>query len=171
MRKMKKAFQISLGTIFGLIILFIVLKSAIKTVLQFDNYSSYSFIDERGQINTILIVPNNEIIFIKKYHEYYEMVLYYVTGTDAVHYFGPFYNVGETPLGIRVYPKAKEVWNADAELKDKEGNLSESTFPEIGKEYQMQIILYEKELSINGDVFKRDTISPDYIRAIRKEFK
>jgi hypothetical protein len=70
--------------------------------------------------------------------------------TNASHYFGPFYSVGTSLFGLRVYSGATEVWKAKMELVEKTGNLPESTFDQIGERFDQIIIIKKHTIELGG---------------------
>lgn len=73
-----------------------------------------------------------------------------VRGENATHYFGPVYNSGESPFGLRIYSDAIDVWKVEMKLLDKDGNLAESTFNEIGESFRDTMIFRDNSIEL-GD--------------------
>ncbi|MGW8122231.1 hypothetical protein ACV07N_06180 [Roseivirga echinicomitans] len=120
------------GIIFISLFLFIGLKGCVKSVVNFDDYAVYERVDDIGQINRAFIIPGkDEIIYSKNNDGTFELGLFKIRGENATHYFGPVYNVGTFPFGLRIYNSANQVWIAQMELMDKIGNVSQTTFDNI----------------------------------------
>jgi len=163
---------IKIGYIFlGCIIVFIGFKGCLKTVMRFDTYAVYENRDSNNQINRVFIIPTNEIVFSKNFEGNFELVLFHARGENITHYFGSFYNVGTFPFGIRSYPDAKEAWDVELELKDKFGNVSESTFDEIGEDYRVKLILFPNSITIDNDNYNKIDFSTEEVKKLRKIFK
>ncbi|NKI28493.1 hypothetical protein HCG49_18240 [Arenibacter sp. 6A1] len=130
--------------------LFIGLKGCVQTVYSSKDIAVYENIIENGESTKVYIVPKNQMVIKKQYQNQYEYAVFYVRGSDATHYFGPFYNKGENLLHIRAYTDANKVWKLEMEITDKKGNLSQSTFDDIGVTFRNTLIMRENSIEF-GD--------------------
>lgn len=157
--------------VLGFIIIFVGFKGCLKTVMSFDTYTVYENRDSNNQINRVFIIPTNEIIFSKNLEGNFELALFHARGENITHYFGSIYNIGTFPFGIRSYPDAKEAWDVELELKDKYGNVTESTFDEIGEDFRVNLIFFPSSITIDNDNYTKIDFSIDEVKKLRKIFK
>src|SRR5680860_1003277 len=151
-----KSFLSKLGTgIFIAFWLFVGLKGCVHTVYSPKNIEVYKDLNDTGELTKVYIVPGNKMIVKKQFLEEYEYAVFKVRGTDATHYFGPFYNKGESLLGIRTFSNANEVWNLEMEILDKEGNLIETTFNEIGDTYRNTLVIRDNSIEFGNYEYKK----------------
>ena len=137
---------------------FLGLKGCVNTVYNSKDIAVYEDVNENGESNKVYFVPKNKIIVKKQYQEQYEYAVFHARGTDATHYFGPFYNKGENLLGIRIFSDANEVWKLEMEIKDKKGNLLETTFDDIGDSYRNTLVI--KDNSIEFGDYEYEKVEP-----------
>ena len=98
------------------------------------------------------------MIFKKQYKEQFEYGVFKIRATNATHYVGPIYSTGQSILGLRIYSGANEVWKAKMELIDKQGNLKESTFEEVGEKFSQLMVFRDASVEL-GD-FEYDQRAP-----------
>jgi len=151
-----KAISSKIGTIIIIgIFLFIGLKSCIKTGMTLNKTEVYQQVNESGESNRVYIAPGNTIILKKQFEDQYEYGVYHVKGVNVTHYFGPLYHRGESLLGFRIYPNAKDVWDVEMELMDKGGNLTNSTFKEIGTSFRDLLIFRDNSVEIGNYTYNK----------------
>ena len=120
------------------------------------------------------MAPSNHLIFKKQYAGQYEYAIFFVRGEDATHYFGPLYNSGDNLLGLRIYSDATDVWKIEMELVAKDGNLSESTFDEIGESFRDIIIFRDNSIELGDYVYDQIEViqaDKDFVDSITKDLK
>jgi len=167
---MKKTFKnIGLGIAFLLIGLFSI-KSCVFTVLNFDNNGVYEKINASGQIDRIFIISSNDVVFSKNLEDTFELAHFHIRGEEATNYFGPIYNIGTLPFGLRIIEDAKNVFIAELELIDKMGNVSKTTFDDIGTKYESIIILNKESLKINDEFYKQIEFQKDELEKFKNIF-
>lgn len=165
--------RISVALVFIVIalLLFFNLKGCVVTPVNIDDYQAYESIDRRGQISRVYLLPNNnEIISTKEFDGRYELALFKMRGSHAIKYFGSLYNIGTFPFGLRIYSDAIKVWKVNMRLINKIGNISTSTYNEIGETHEVRFVFYENELEAGGHRFQIMECSPNKIREIRGLF-
>ena len=140
---------------FILIVGVISLKSCIVTVLKLDDNKVYEKVNSTGQIDRVFIISSNDIVFSKNLDGTFELAYFRLRGEEATHYFGPIYNVGTFPFGLRVFQSANNVFMAELELLDKMGSVSETTFDEIGEKYKSTIVIYEDSIQLNDAIYTK----------------
>jgi hypothetical protein len=173
MTKIKKHWRkIIIGFIVLAIFLFAGLKGFVKSTIHFDSYEAYQYIDNRGQVNRAFVLPEKtELVFSKNTHGTLELALFKIRGENATHYFGPLYNTGTFPFGLRTYSDAMGVWKAEMELIDRIGNVSQTTFDDVGKKYEVNIIFYRDHIEIGDESFQKIDFDPNNIKIVRQEFE
>ena len=154
--------------------LFLGLKGCVNTVYSSKDIAVYEDVNKNGESNKVYFIPSNKIIVKKQYQEQYEYAVFYVRGTDATHYFGPFYNKGENLLGIRTFPDANEVWKLEMKITDKKGNLLETNFDDIGDSYRNILVI--KDNSIEFGDYEYEKLIPteedlEFINKVKSESK
>lgn len=161
---------------FGLVvigfILFIGIKGCTGRAVAFKENRAFEHMREDGQVDRVIILaPKNELILIKKAGDIFEMALFKIRGVSATHYFGPVYNVGPSPFGIRLYSDASEVWDAQLELLEKRGTISQSTFGNVGEKHQVPIAVYDNKLQMGTLQFHNIWMDEEDIHLVRSEFE
>jgi hypothetical protein len=148
--------------------LFLGLKGCVNTVYSSKEIAVYEDLNENGESNKVYFIPSNKIIVKKKYQEQYEYAVFYVRGTDATHYFGPFYNKGENLLGIRTFADANEVWKLEMEITDKKGNLSETTFDDIGDRHRNTLVIKDNSIEFGNYEYEKLIPTEEDLELINK---
>ncbi len=164
-----KSFLSKAGTgIFIAFWLFLGLKGCFHTVYSSKDVAVYEDVNENGESNKVYFVPKNKMIFKKQYQEQYEYAVFRVRGTDATHYFGPFYNKGENLLGIRTFSDANEVWKLEMEISDKRGNLFETTFDEIGERFRNTLVIRDNSIEVGDYEYQKIVPTEEDLELIDK---
>ena len=151
---MRKFFGKIISYIPLLLILFLGLKSCIKTSYTQEELEVYRNVMSTGEINTIFFTPSNHIVLQKGYDDLYDYAVFRARGENATHYFGSLDNLGDGLFSLRRYPEAEKVWNIELELIDKGGNLPESTFSEIGSRYRNSLIFQDESVILGSDYYE-----------------
>ncbi|MDL5514821.1 hypothetical protein QSE00_23630 [Arenibacter sp. M-2] len=164
-----KSLLSNIGTgIFIAFWLFLGLKGCVNTVYSSKGIAVYENLDANGESNKVYFIPSNKIIVKKQYQEQYEYAVFYVRGTDATHYFGPFYNKGENLLGIRTFPDANEVWKLEMEITDKKGNLIETTFDDIGDSHRNTLVIKDNSIEFGDYEYEKLIPTEEDLELINK---
>ncbi|MCM4171604.1 hypothetical protein DHD32_08940 [Arenibacter sp. TNZ] len=165
---MKQLFS-KIGTgIFIVFWLFLGLKGCVNKVYSLKDIAVYEDVNENGESNKVYFIPSNKIIVKKQYQEQFEYAVFQVRGTDATHYFGPFYNKGENLLGIRTFFDANEVWKLEMEITDKKGNLLETTFDDIGDSHRNTLVIKDNSIEFGDYEYKKLWPSEEDLELITK---
>lgn len=170
-----KSIGSKIGTVLVIgIFLFFGLKGCIKTSYGVGELKVYQQVSETGESNTAYFAPSNYLIFKKQYSDQYEYAVFLVRGENATHYFGPVYNSGESLLGLRIYSDATDVWKVEMELVDKDGNLTESTFNDIGESFRDIIIFRDNSVELGDYIYERietTQADKDFVVSVTKYLK
>ena len=164
-----KSFFSKLGTgIFIAFWLFLGLKGCAHTVYSPKNIEVYQDLSETGELTKVYIIPGNKMIVKKQFLEDYEYAVFKVRGSDATHYFGPFYNKGENLLGIRTFSDANEVWKLEMEIVEKDGNLMETTFDDIGDTYRNTLVMRDNSIELGNYEYEKIIPSQEDLELVNR---
>ena len=133
------------------IFLIIGLKSCIVTVISIDDYILVEKSDEYGQQDRVILTPQNEMIYVKKYQDIVEIGIYKLKGQEATHYLFGLYCIGTFPFGLRYYNNADKVFDSELTLVKKQGD----SFPIIGDSFNSKIVIFKNKAIIGKSTFKR----------------
>jgi len=151
---MKKIETFIVYIILGAILLF-VLKGCISTTASFDNYILAEQTNENGHIDRVILTPQNEMLYLKRFKDIDEIGLYKLTGEEATHYIAGLYCFGSFPFGLRYYNNAENVVDSEMKLVYKVGD----SFPEVGESFKVKIVIFNDHVIIGKDSYKRIKIT------------
>jgi hypothetical protein len=135
--------------------LFIGLKSCIISTISIDKYIVVEKTDETGQHDRVILTPNEEMIYVKRFNDIDEIGIYKIKGIEATHYFLGLYCIGSFPFGLRYYNNVDKVIDSELVLTKKRGN----SFPNIGESFKAKILIFNDKVTIGKYSFKRVSLS------------
>jgi hypothetical protein len=140
------------GWILGVVlIVFIGIKEFVVYSASINDYVLLSDKEPSGMDTKIVLTPDNEVVVIKSNDNVAEGAVYKIKGRLAKHYAFGLYCIGTFPLGLRYYPNAEKVMESSLELVQKDGD----SFPELGSEFSVVIVLYKDKASFDGKILNK----------------
>jgi len=152
---MKNLTEKILGAIIIGLVLFLGLKSCVVSTIHIEEYILLQEINESGQIDNIVLTPQEEMVFTKTLDDIVEVAYYDLVGHKATHYFLGLYNIGTFPFGLRYYNNAEQVMKVEMQLLKKRGE----SFPAEGKTYSANIIIFEDHAIVGKHRYKRTKLN------------
>lgn len=120
---------------------------SVPTNINRDVYASMSY--ESGQVDYIWLTSANRILYYKTIGASEDVGLFEIRGEKHWSHLGPLYNLGYTPLGLRLYFGAKEVHDVELVLLASDyQHCGQTSFDQTGSRYDETYILYDDELSL-----------------------
>lgn len=168
---MKKIVENLISIIFILLILFLGLKSCIKTTIpSINSVEKYSTKLPNGEVDVTYLCPGNYLVFSKSNYGFEDNGIFKMERRSIIHYLGGFYNIDEdgTPLGFRYYTDIDYAWKVNLSLEYRTGTSSQSTFSNL-VEYE-EIFKYSQNsrfLEIGDTKYEKVPVSPDEVIKIK----
>jgi hypothetical protein len=131
---MKKIAENFISIIVGFLILFVALKSCIRTTIpSIRSIEKYQSIQPNGEIDVNYLCPGNILVYSKSNYGVEDIGVFKFQRSSIIHYVGGLYNVDSdgTPLGIRYYSGIDDAWNVILSFKFRSGTSSQSTFSNL----------------------------------------
>jgi len=151
--------------------IFLGLKHFILRSLDLGPVAVYKKLTDLGGVDCIYVVSRDILIFSKTLNDRYEYAAFKVNGQAATHYFGPFYNSGESLLNIQKYNDAINVWAVNMELRLKNGNVDKSTFGDVGRKFKSILVSRANSISIGEDAYTLGNLSSEEREFIVQVYK
>jgi hypothetical protein len=167
---MKKITENFISIIVGFLILFLGLKSCIRTTIpSIGSIEKYQSIQPNGEIDVNYLCPGNILVYSKSNYGVDDIGVFKIQRRSIIHYAGAFYNVDAdgTPFGIRYYPGIDDAWNVILSFKFRSGTSSQSTFSNL-VEYDEEFKFSDnsKFLQIDETRYEKKTLTQEEINKI-----
>lgn len=167
---MKKIAENFISLLLVFLILFVALKSCIRTTIpSIRSIEKYQSIQQNGEIDVNYLCPGNILVYSKSNYGVENIGVFRFQRRSIIHYVGGLYNIDAdgTPLGIRYYSGIDDAWNVILSLKFRSGTSSQSTFSNL-VEYDEVFKLSDnsKFLQIGETIYEKKPLTQKEINKI-----
>ena len=164
---MKKVLIAIYGIIFAAFVCYIGYNTFVISGAKIEEYMIFGDVDDHGQTTLMVVTPKNELLCYKMYEDIVECGYYHIVPFKTSNYFGLVYKFDNGIFKWRILPKANNVYNLGMKLLYKEGG----SFPDVGKIFKAQMIVYDDKVEMNRVTYRRKPIETSDISSIEEDLK